>query len=602
MRSTSYFQRLMAELMRRHVFRVACAYAVGAYIVVQVANNFFPPLHVPDWATSLVAGLALLGFPVAIVLAWVFDVTPAGVQRTEAEPQDVTVKVPVRRLAYLGAGAMIALTTFGGYSAYRSIGEARANATSLAVLPFGNLSADPENEYFSDGMTEDVLGQLSHVRRLKLISRTSVMMYKHSRKPVREIAKELGVTHVLEGSVRRTRNHVRVSAKLIDARTDELLWSEDYDRAITDIIALQSEIAREIARKLNTRLTMSERARFAAAKDQTIAPEAYEAYLRGVYHADEGRQAEAVSAFEMATAIDPNYAPAYVGIARNSFFLGFYGQQDPRLAFAKMRVAAMRALEIDEASADALATMGLYYAHYDRDWAKAEESFKKALDLSPSNAQVHHDYAHFLLALGRNAESADESRTAALLDPGNSMLTACAGWHGFTNGDYDEAVARSLKALMMMPDMFWPEMILGWAYEQTGRTREAVAIFRKAAEHSNGSALSMAALAHALGSARRVSEARVVLDDLTRKAQQGYVSPYDFAIVYASLGENARALDYLEQAKADRAGYLVHAGWDPRLASLHNEPRFDVLLVSLGLPKQSINKPRPAARPAKTLM
>lgn len=589
----SSFQRLLSELKRRHVFRVACGYAAAGFVVVEVANAFFPPLKLPEWSTTLVVALVILGFPVAVGLAWAFDITPQGVQRADGEAAAPVARVPAHRVPlYIGLGMVLALVSFGGYSAYRALPLGEGKASALAVLPFGNLSADPENEYFSDGMTEDVLGQLANIRQIRLIPRTSVMQYKRTKKTAREIGQELSVTHVLEGSVRRYGSSVRVAAKLIDARTDELLWSDEYDRDLSDILAVQSEIAREIARKLNARLSLGDRERFAAGKSRTIDPQAYEAYLRGIYHGDEGRQAEAIRAFEMAVEIQPDFASAHVGIARNAFFLGLYGLVPPRGAFAKMHQAAQRALDLDDSMADAHAALALYKAHYERNWAEAEAGFERALELNANNAQVHHDYAHLLLALGRRADSARESQKAAELDPTNSMLTACAGWHGFTNGEYEEAVIRSLKALMMMPDMFWPEMVLGWAYEQTGQSQQAIAAFRKASAHSNGSSFSMASLAHALAKAQRPSEAADVLRDLQTRAQTAYVSPYDIAIVHASLNEVDHALANLEKAREERSGFLVHAGWDPRLVPLHQDVRFDALLRSLGLPKQPIAMPR----------
>ena len=599
MSSFEPIQRILSELKRRHVFRVACGYGVVGFAVVEIANNFFPPLRLPDWTTTLVAVLVILGFPVALALAWAFEITPEGVRRTEPGSAPAPQVRPRGVAAYVGLGMVIALVSFGGYAAFGGISESEGEVSALAVLPFGNLSTEPENEYFSDGMTEDVLGQLATIRQIRLIPRTSVMQYKRTSKPVTEIAHELGVTHVLEGSVRRYGNQVRISVKLVDARRNELLWSDDYDRPVEDILAVQGEIAREITRKLNARLTTNDRERFAASRNRTINPEAYEAYLRGIYHSDEGRQAEAIKAFDMAVAVDPAFGPAYVGIARNAFFLGFYGLEPPKIAFARMREAAQRALDLDASLADAHAALALYRAHYERNWAEAEAGFKKALDLSPNNAQVHHDYAHLLLALGRRQESARESLKAAELDPTNSMLTACAGWHGFTNGEYDDAVIRSLKALMMMPNMFWPEMVLGWAYEQGGKTDKAIAAFRQASAHSGASSFSLASLGHALAKANRPQEARDVLRDLEKRAQTQYVSPYDIAVVYASLNERDAALKMLEAARAERSGFLVHAGWDPRLAPLHADPRFDAFLSTLGLPRQPISAPKPASADAK---
>ena len=594
-------QQFISELKRRHVFRVACGYGIVGFAVVQVANNFFPPLHLPDWTTTLVAVLVILGFPIALALAWAFEITPDGVRRTEAGAAATVTHIRSRGVVgYVGVGMVISLVGFGGYAAMNG-SRGAGDVSALAVLPFGNLSTEPENEYFSDGMTEDVLGQLANIRQVRLIPRTSVMMYKRTTKPATQIAQELGVTHVLEGSVRRYGDQVRISAKLIDARNNEVIWSDDYDRRVEDILAVQGEIAREIARKLHVRLTTRDRERFAATRTRTIDPQAYEAYLRGIYHSDEGRQSEAIKAFEMAVAVDPGLAAAHVGIARNAFFLGFYGLVPPKTAFTQMRAAAQRAIDLDESLADAHAALALYHAHYERNWAEAEAGFKRALELNPNNAQAHHDYAHLLLALGRRDDSARESQTAAHLDPTNSMLTACAGWHGFTNGEYDDAVIRSLKALMMMPDMFWPEMVLGWAYEQTGKSDQAIAAFRKAAAHSGASSFSLASLGHALAKANRHAESRDVLRDLETRAQTQYVSPYDIAVLYASLDDHDAAMKWLEAARSERSGFLVHAGWDPRFASLHNDARFDAFLKSLGLPRQPIKAPKPATSSARSM-
>ncbi|HUF13726.1 MAG TPA: hypothetical protein VMN78_11545 [Longimicrobiales bacterium] len=584
--------RLFEEFRRRRVFRIAAVYAIVGYGVMEAANNFFGPLNLPPWTNTLVAVLLLCGFPVALVMAWLFDITPEGVKRSD--PGAPVAPPPgARRYAraggLLGAGMVIALVTFGGYSMVWP--EGRSPARSLAVLPFENLGSDAEGEYLAAGMTEDVLGHVLALPGLRVVSRTSVMQYKRTRKSAPDIGRELGVDYVLESTLRRDRDLVRVAVRLVDTRTDEPVWSDSYDREMTRVLALQTDIARAIASGLDARLTRSQDRRLAAAAARQVNPDAYDAYVRGVHLADGGRHADAAESLERSIAIDPDYAPAHAALARSLFFLGFYGFAPPAETFARMRLAAQNAVDGDELLADAHATLALYYAHHDWNWGEAEAHFLTALELGPNNAQVHHDYAHFLLARGRVAESARESSLASALDPANSMLAACAGWHGFTNGEYDDAVHRSRQALMMMPDMFWPELVLGWAYERTGRTEDALVALRAALEHSNRSNLALASLGHAMAPGQP-AEARRIAAEMEAARAHKYVSAYDLAVLHTALGDLDRGLHWLAEARTERAGFLVHAGWDPRLANLHDDPRFEAFLAGMGVPRQPLPAPR----------
>jgi len=258
----------------------------------------------------------------------------------------------------------------------------------------------------------------------------------------------------------------------------------------------------------------------------------------------------------------------------------------------------VKALELDPDQADAHATLALYYLHYKWDWTQAEKHFRRALELSPSAAQVRHDYAHFLLAVGRTEESAEQSRQASELDPGNSMLKACAGWHGFTDREYDGAVKSSMSALMMMPGMFWPELILGWAYEQKHQYPEAIASLRKAVEHSQGMPFAVTSLAHALAVSGQQAHARQLLADLLAKADSRYISAYDVAIVYAGLGDANRTFDWLRRAYAERSAFLVNIGWEPRFDALRDDPRFQAITANMKLPERPA--PQPGKRPSES--
>ncbi|HEX6064216.1 MAG TPA: tetratricopeptide repeat protein [Longimicrobiales bacterium] len=579
--SSGRFQKLLGELKRRRVTQVVLAYAVVGFGIMQAADTFFPALRFPDWTVTLVAALVIAGLPVAVVLAWVFDLTPEGVQSADAPKAGASGWAQPRRIA-VASVLIVGVAILGGFLATR-VSDAGPSVNTVAVLPFDNLSGDPANDYFSDGITEDVLTHLSKVGELKVISRTSATQYKNTKKTIPQIANELRVGAVLEGSVQRVGNHVRITAQLIDASNDEHLWAENYDRDIRDILSLQTEIAQEIAKALNVRLTPAKRAQLDRVARRSVDPHAYEEYLRGLAHAAANRRGESNEHLERALQVDPRHAPAYAAMARNYYFMTFLSANAPRDIAPRLKHAADRALALDPELADAHATRGLYLMHFAHDLEGAQRAFERALELAPSNAQVRHDYAHFLLAVGRSAESAAESVRAAELDPKDTMLQACAGWHRFADAHYSAAVAGASKALMMMPNMFWPEVILGWGYEQSGNLPKAIELLRKAVQHSRQEPFTRAALAHALAVSGEKQEARQILRELEAAAADRYVSAYDLAAVYVGLGEHDEAFSWLAKAAAERSMFLVFVGWDPRFNPLRNDARYAQLERQLGI-------------------
>lgn len=580
----SMFRRLQSfigELKRRHVTQVAVAYGIIAFGVMQVADIFFPALKLPDWTITALAVVLIIGLPIAICLAWAFDITPAGVRPAD----QIDLRTGHTRLAAASL-LILFIAVGGGFFAVR-LSTASHSVNAIAVLPFENMSGDPNNEYFSDGITEDVLTQLSKFDDLKVISRTSVMQYKKAPKSVRQIANELQVGAILEGSVRRVGNHVRITAQLIDASNDKHLWAETYDRNIDDIFEVQSEIATEIGEALRSRLTPETRANLERLARQTADPHAYEEYLRGLYHAAANRRKESNEHLLRAIEIDPGYAPAHAALARNYYFMGFMGGHAPQITAPKLRDAARRALKLDDQSADAHATYGLYLMHFAHDLKAAENSFKRALEIAPANAQVRHDYAHYLLSAGRTAESAAESVRASELDPNNAMLQACAGWHRFADGHYQAAIDGAGKALMMTPTMMWPRIILGWGKQQAGHPDEAVAALRQAVADSKQRPFARAALAHALAVDGQRAEALRMVRELEQTAPPTYVSAYDVAAVYAGLDNPDQAFAWLDKARAERSTFLIFIGWDPRFDNLKNDPRYHTLARQLRLPVRS---------------
>jgi TolB-like protein/DNA-binding SARP family transcriptional activator/Tfp pilus assembly protein PilF len=452
----------------------------------------------------------------------------------------------------------------------------------LAVLPLKNDTGHRDQEHFADAMTEALIAELARESGLRVISRTSVMPYKNpGNRRLPEIARELNADLIIEGSVFRAGDRVRITAQLIRASTDEHLWAETYEGDITDIIRLQNQVAVAVAGRVGVRHAVRERGAYQG-DPGPVRPAAYEAYLRG----RRSSGSEGIEALQRAIELDPDFAPAYAALADRFALAGFFGFMPPDSAFGSARRASRQALARDGNSAQAHGALGIVLLHYDWNWAEAEKHFRRALELSPSNAYLRHMFAHQLLAQGRTGESSRESDRAAELDPFNASMIACAGWHGLADGQSQHAASESLRALHIQPEFFWPEMILGWSFERQGRYREAIAVLKDAVSHSGGSSFALAAQAHAHAVAGEETKAKAILIELHRRSQTSYVSAYDIATVYAGLRENDEALRWLEQAYQERSSFLINIGWEPRFRGLHSNAQFRSLARRLGIPLQ----------------
>jgi TolB-like protein/Tfp pilus assembly protein PilF len=478
---------------------------------------------------------------------------------------------------------LLAVLNPGGWRDRLLGGVAPGQIQSLAVLPLENLSGDPQQDYFADGMTEALITSLAKIGALKVISRTSVLSYKGTQKSLPEIARELNVDAVVEGSVAASGDQVRITAQLIQGRNDQHLWAESYQRDLRDILALQDEVARAVAREIRINVTPQEQARLSTAR--AINPQAHEAYLRGLYHNSRvGERAQARESFNRAIQLDPDYAPSYAGLAGTYFIPAFFEAAPPRESFSAMRDAVTKALERDETLAEAHGYLALVKLHADWDWAGAEREFKRALELNPSHADVHHSYAHFLMAMGREEESLAESQRAVELDPVDASLTGCLGWHDVWAGEYDRAIRETLGSLRMNPNLGVAKINLGWAYQQKSMYQEAIAQFQAAVSNPVFGPMALTNLGHAYAVSGQRQQAQETLARLKQRSAQGYVSPYQIAAIYAGLGQKDLAFEWLEKAYAERTGWMVHIKWDPRLATLRSDPRFQDLVRRVGLP------------------
>ena len=453
---------------------------------------------------------------------------------------------------------------------------------SVAVLPFLNLSVDPENEYFADGITEDVIAQLSKVRALRVISRTSVMSFKQRSHSLREIAAQLEVATLLEGSVRRVGDRVRIVAQLIDAASDQHLWAETYDRQLTDIFAIQADVALHIAAALKAELTPAEKTRIH--KEPTGDLQAYQLYLQGrhwlIRYTQEGMR-KAIEYFEQAIDRDPSYALAYVGAALAYVELGEGGALQPDEAYARANQAVATALELDAELAEAHATLAYLKFVGDYDWARAEREFKRALELNPSSADTYDYYGRMLSSLERHDEALALLKRAQELDPLAHRLDLATEL--LRAGRYDEALRSARLGSDLDSQYARGHATLGWAYLKKGRYDEGLAELEQAVTLAPGNTNWLGQLGQAYGLAGELAKARDVLQQLEVLSRQRYVSPYHMAYVYAGLGEQDTAMDWLERAYVERAGAVYGIKGSFLFTSLRSHPRFTALLKKMNL-------------------
>ncbi len=519
--------------------------------------------------------------------------TPLAPQST-VPPIDVVDPVsalwPRLRIGAAAVGLLLVALAVAGYVVKAKSRARPAKLYSvLAVLPFANLSGDPEQEYFSDGMTEEMILQLGRLQpdRLGVIARASVMAYKKSGKRIDQIAQELKADYVLEGSVRRDRSRVRVAAHLIDGRTQARVWGEVYEQDWKDILLLQTDIARSLAQQIRLRLTPEQDSTLAAVRP--VNHEAYEAYLKGRFYWNKRTREDlytAISFFEQATRLDPGYALAYVGIADCYWAMHEWNLLNTAEAAAKGRPAAQMAHQLDDSLAQSHAALGAAAMNYDWDWATAEREFKRAIELNPNYAPAHQWYAEYLSAMGRHDEAIATIQRAQALDPYSLIINSVAGSLFLNAGRYDEAIAECRKALEIDPDFHAAHYYLGSVYLQQARSEEALSEFSKAAKiFSRVGGAAQFDLASRATLAARSGNRKEGLRLTTRLAASSVpYSPNGYARIaalYASLGDADRAFSYLDKAIQLRQRNLRLFRINPAFDSLRADPRYQQVLRRL---------------------
>jgi TolB-like protein/DNA-binding winged helix-turn-helix (wHTH) protein/Tfp pilus assembly protein PilF len=503
-----------------------------------------------------------------------------------------TVVRPARRRSYtlpaavagtIVLAALIGLNV-GGWRERMRPRAASPRIESLAVLPLTNLSRDPEEEYFADGMTEALINDLSKIGALKVISRTSVMQYKQTGKRLPQIARELGVDAVMEGSVQREGDQVRISIQLIDAATDRHLWAEQYQREYRSILALQSEVARAIARQMKITLTPQEQVRLGGAR--MVDPEAHEAYLKGRYYSNKRTAKElkkSIEYFQQAIEKDPDYGSAFSGMADAYALLGYRGDLPSKEALSLAKPAALKAVALDDTLAEAHASLAFISETYEWDWPTAEREYKRALGLNPGYAAGHNWYAGYLMYLGRFDEGIAEAKRAQELDPLSLAISNAFGGRLLLAGRDHEAMEQIQKTLEMDPNFAPAHNRLGWALLRNGTYAQAIAEFQKAMALSESDPDFLMDLGYAHAVAGNRDEARRILAELKRKRERGFVSSSALAIVYGALNEKDDAFAWLEKAYEERDPQLTYLKVGPRFDPLRQDPRFKEILRRTGL-------------------
>ena len=589
-----------AELQRRNVYKVAVAYAVVSWLLLQAASIFLPAFDAPPWVIKIFIIVIIFGFPVALIFSWAFEITPEGIKlESEIEPNKSIKRRTGRKIVAVTIALAIVAAGLFVYQLVRSKSivtprqsEAATVAPnkSIAVLPFVNMSADKNDEYLSDGMTEELLNMLTRVKSLHVPGRSSSFAFKGKNEEdiFRKVGEQLHVNAVLEGSVRKAGDKLRITAQLINVADGFHLWSETYDRDMKDILAVQSDVARRVVEALQVQLGVEE-AR-ALTKKPTENPEAHRLYLLGRYHFAKftrGGWTNAIHYFEQALQLDPNFALAYCGLADTYGWAG--GQiMAGREAWAKEMELAQKALALDPNLAEAHLSMGTALYSVLGPYA-SEKELDRAVELNPNLALAYDQYGWTFAELGRFDDAIAAEKKALELDPLNTFLNTDLAFFLYWARRYEEATTQIRKTLELDPNNAFAHSILGWCLIGKGNKAEARAEFQKATSLDD-LPWYISSLGYACAAEGDRAKAEQILQHLEELSKQRYVSPANRAAVYLGLGEKEKALDWLEKAYEDRDPIFWWIDGDQLYDSVRNEPRFQALVQKIDRTKAESKK------------
>jgi adenylate cyclase len=572
-------KNFFAELKRRNVYKVAIAYAIVAWLLIQVATQVFPFFEIPNWGVRLIVLFIVIGFPIALVLAWAFELTPEGIKRTDEIETGRRSRNRVWIYVVTVAGTIsVSLFFLGRYSAPRNASESsELPGKSIAILPFVDLSQAKDQEYFCDGISEEILDALAKVQGLRVVARTSSFSFKGKNADVGEIAQKLNVQNVLEGSLRREGNRIRITAQLINARNGFHIWSDTFERELQGVFAVQDEITRSIVDALKIKLAVAPPVRTPGST------EAYDLYLKGLYYSnksDEENLRKSLSLFQQALDRDPNFARAWTGIAKAWEQLADAYVQ-PLEAYPKVKEAASKALALDDMDAEAHCYLGEVKLLIDRDVAGGEAEVKRALQLDRNSATAHFYMSWLKSVQGDCDEGVKQIQEAEKLDPLSPMIIDSAVERYLGADRLDDAISAGKRVLQVDPNYIYFDSTLAGAYREKRDFQEAVALYEKAQTVTHFPSAGLAITYAKMG---RLEDARRVLNQRIEKSRQQYVPADSIAAVYVALGDKEEAFRWLERAFDEHSAPMsIQLTCHPKFRALRSDPRFADLLRRMGV-------------------
>jgi len=574
-----------AELKRRNVYKVAVAYAVVAWLLIQASSIFLPAFDAPPWVMKIFIIVIIFGFPVALIFSWAFEITPEGIKlESEIEPNKSIKRRTGRKIVAVTIALAVVAAGLFVYQLVRSKSlvtprpseSATAPQKSIAVLPFVDLSQAHDQDYFCDGISEEILDALAKIEGLRVVARTSSFSFKGKNSDVSEIAQKLNVQNILEGSLRREGNRIRISAQLVSAANGSHLWSETYERELQGVFALQDEITRSIVDALKIKLALAPPAR---AQQNT---EAYDLYLQGLYFSnksDEESLRKSLSLFQQALDKDPNFARAWTGIAKAWLWLAD-AYVRPLDAYPKVKEAASKALALDERDAEAHSYLGETKRILDRDLPGEEKELKRALEIDRNSAPAHLFMALLKSAQGELEVGVKEIQEAEKLDPLAPVMGSFAVGIYLAANRIEDAISAGKRMVQIDPNYVYVNPALATAYREKGDFEKAVALYEKAQETTHFPSVGLAITYAKMG---RRDDAHRLLDQLIQKSREQYVAADSIATVYAALDEKDEAFRWMDRAVEEHSASAASYAFYPEFRGLRSDPRFADLLRRLGI-------------------
>ena len=570
--------KFFAEVKRRNVYKVAIAYGAVAWLLTEVATQVFPFFEIPNWVVRLVVLVIIAGFPIAVVIAWAFELTPEGLKRTEiADAKYPLGRSPKRAWIYIViiAGAIsVGIFFLGRYTSPKQREANELPGKSIGVLPFVDLSQAKDQEYFCDGISEEILDALAKVEGLRVVARTSSFSFKGKNADVAQIAQKLNVENVLEGSLRREGNRIRITAQLINARNGFHIWSETFERELQGVFAVQDEITRSIVDALKIKLAVAPPGH---AEQNT---EAYDLYLQGLYFSnksDEEQLRKALSLFQRALDKDPTLSRAWTGIAKAWYWLAD-AYLKPLDAYPAVESAATKALELNERDAEAHCYLSEAKRVLHWDLNGAERELKRALEIDVNSSSAHLVSAYVHSCSGDLEEVPREMHEAERLDPLSAIVSDLQADLCVNLDRLDDALSAAKRTLTIDPNYIYVEPTLARVYREQGKLDDALAIYLKAREMTHEPTAGLAITYARLG---RVSEARSVLQQLIDKANGSYVAGEQIATVFVALDDHDEAFRWLNRAVDEHSANIISTRRE--LRPLHSDARFPELLRRMGI-------------------